>query len=260
MEQQNKQGKRIFLVSPSPSTFTERDLEALRQEYYVREAVISNYQGRNDLKRSLLIMFEILRGVLWADLTYSWFAHNHSYLAVMLAKLLGKRTIVVIGGYEVAREPKIGYGALLDQKFPKMVNSSSGTPTTSSRCRSSTGGRSEVGDRRHVAVVYNGIDHSSPRERRNVTLSSQYARSTKPLRSRAPIRSSTPRLPTPVRHRQPRSDGIIEALRRMPANVEIVSPSSQGTPAGYPGNILPALLPRIVRGRLPRRCPGVCPW
>lgn len=86
-----KQQKKIFLVSPSPSTFIERDLEALRQAYQVREAVISNNPGENGLKRSLLIAFEILRGVLWADLTYSWFAHNHSYLAVMLANLLGKR-------------------------------------------------------------------------------------------------------------------------------------------------------------------------
>ena len=119
---ESEQQKKIFLITPSPSTFAQRDLEALRREYQVRETIISNYRGRNGLKRSLLITFEILRGVLWADLTYSWFAHNHSYLAVMLANLLGKRTIVVIGGYEVAREPEIGYGALLDRKLAKRVN------------------------------------------------------------------------------------------------------------------------------------------
>ncbi|HHV42306.1 MAG TPA: glycosyl transferase family 1, partial [Clostridiaceae bacterium] len=76
MGQQSEQQKKIFLVTPSPSTFTQRDLEALRQDYQVRKTIISNYQGKDGLKRSILIAFEILRGVLWADLTYSWFAHN----------------------------------------------------------------------------------------------------------------------------------------------------------------------------------------
>ncbi len=154
-----KQQKKIFLVSPTPSTFTERDLEALRQEYLVRETIISNYRGKNGLKRSLLIAVEILRGVLWADLTYSWFAHNHSYLAVMLANLLGKRTIVVIGGYEVAREPEIGYGALLDPKLAKRVNyivrNADHILAVSEFNRREI---LELSDRRHVAVVYNGID------------------------------------------------------------------------------------------------------
>lgn len=159
MGQQSEQQKKIFLVIPSPSTFTQRDLEALRQEYLVRETVISNYRGRNGLKRSLLITFEILRGVLWADLTYSWFAHNHSYLAVMLANLLGKRTIVIIGGYEVAREPEIGYGALLDQKLAKRVNyiiqNADHILAVSEFNKREI---LELSDSRHVAVVYNGID------------------------------------------------------------------------------------------------------
>jgi len=160
VQRQEKEGrKKIFLVAPSPSTFTERDRETLRQEYLVRESVISNYQGKNGLKRSFLITFEILRGVLWADLTYSWFAHNHSYLAVMLANLLGKRTIVVIGGYEVAREPEIGYGALLDPKLAKRVNYI--IQNADHILAVSEFNRREIlnlSERRHVAVVYNGID------------------------------------------------------------------------------------------------------
>jgi glycosyltransferase involved in cell wall biosynthesis len=158
-QHENEQQKKIFLVSPSPSTFTQRDLKVLRREYQVREVVISNYQEENGLKRSLLITFEILRGVLWADLTYSWFAHNHSYLAVMLANLLGKRTIVVIGGYEVAREPEIGYGALLDPKLAKRVNYI--IRNADHILAVSEFNRQEIlnlSERRHVAVVYNGID------------------------------------------------------------------------------------------------------
>ncbi len=160
MEQQDAgEQKKIFLISPSPSTFTERDREALRQNYRVREIIISNYRGRAGLKRSLSITFETLRGVLWADLTYSWFAHNHSYLATRLANLLGKKTLVVIGGYEVAREPEIGYGAQLDPKLAKRVNyiiqNADHILAVSEFNRQEI---LEVSERRHVAVVYNGID------------------------------------------------------------------------------------------------------
>lgn len=230
-----KQQKKIFLVSPSPSTFTQRDLDVLGREYRVREAVISNYQGKNGLKRSLLITFEILRGVLWADLTYSWFAHNHSYLAVMLANLLGKRTIVVIGGYEVAREPEIDYGALLDQKLAKRVNyiiqNADHILAVSEFNRREI---LELGDHRHVAVVYNGIDCAqfSPGEEKDdlVITVCQISRSNITLKGLDTFLETAKRLPDlrfAVIGRD--LDGSIEDLRRdAPPNVEIISPTSQG--------------------------------
>jgi len=229
-----KQQKKIFLVSPTPSTFTERDLEALRQEYLVRETIISNYRGKNGLKRSLLIAVEILRGVLWADLTYSWFAHNHSYLAVMLANLLGKRTIVVIGGYEVAREPEIGYGALLDPKLAKRVNyivrNADHILAVSEFNRREI---LELSDRRHVAVVYNGIDCAqfSPGEEKGdlVITVCQINRSSITLKGLDTFLETARRLPDlrfAIIGRV--LDGSIEDLRRdAPPNVEIVPSPSQ---------------------------------
>ncbi|KLK87735.1 glycosyl transferase family 1 [Methanoculleus sediminis] len=230
-----KEQTRIFLVSPSPSTFTQRDLEAIRREYLVREAVISNYQGRNGLKRSFRIAFEILRGVLWADLTYSWFAHNHSYLAVMLANLLGKRTVVVIGGYEVAREPEIGYGALLDPKLAKRVdyiirNADHILAVSEFNRREIL----ELSERRHVAVVYNGIDCTQfcPDEEKEdlIITVCQISRSNITLKGLDTFLETAKRLPDlrfAVIGRD--LDGSIEDLRRgAPPNVEIIPSSSQG--------------------------------
>lgn len=230
-----KKQKKIFLVAPSPSTFTQRDLEALRWEYQVREVIISNYQGRNGLKRSLLITFEILRGVLWADLTYSWFAHNHSYLAVTLANLLGKRTIVVIGGYEVAREPEIGYGALPNPKLAKRVNYI--IRNADHILAVSEFNRREIlklGDHRHVAVVYNGIDCAqfSPGEEKDdlVITVCQINRNNITLKGLDTFLKTAKRLPDlrfVIIGRD--LDGSIEDLRRdAPPNVEIISPTSQG--------------------------------
>ncbi|MDD1752084.1 MAG: glycosyltransferase family 4 protein [Methanotrichaceae archaeon] len=48
---------------------------------------------------------------IWrSDLSFSWFASGHSFAAVLFSRILGKRSIVVAGGYDVAFEPEIDYG------------------------------------------------------------------------------------------------------------------------------------------------------
>ncbi|WP_286242687.1 glycosyltransferase family 4 protein [Methanobacterium ferruginis] len=65
----------------------------------------------------------MILGVLWADVTFSWFADNHAFLAVELSKVMRKKSIVVVGGYEVANLPDINYGLLARKKSAKMVKS-----------------------------------------------------------------------------------------------------------------------------------------
>ncbi len=45
-----------------------------------------------------------------ADLVFCWFASVYGAAAVLTANFLGKRSIVVVGGVDVAREPEFGYG------------------------------------------------------------------------------------------------------------------------------------------------------
>lgn len=48
---------------------------------------------------------------IWiSDTSFSWFASGHSFIAVLLSKLLRKKSVVVAGGYDVAYAPEIGYG------------------------------------------------------------------------------------------------------------------------------------------------------
>jgi len=45
-------------------------------------------------------------------MTFSWFSKLHAFFAVLFSKILGKKSIVVAGGDDVAYEPEIGYGML----------------------------------------------------------------------------------------------------------------------------------------------------
>lgn len=52
---------------------------------------------------------------LWArvrncDLVFGWFASGHTLLPLLFAWLLGKPSVLVIGGYDIANIPEIAYG------------------------------------------------------------------------------------------------------------------------------------------------------
>jgi glycosyltransferase involved in cell wall biosynthesis len=54
----------------------------------------------------LKILFRIVR----ADVTYTWFASVYAFVAVFLARIMRKRSFVIIGGVDVARVPEMRYG------------------------------------------------------------------------------------------------------------------------------------------------------
>ncbi|MGH2848505.1 MAG: glycosyltransferase, partial [Thermoleophilaceae bacterium] len=52
----------------------------------------------------------VVRGVMRADLVFGWFASWHTFLPITLAWLLRKPSVLVIGGFDTAAMPDIGYG------------------------------------------------------------------------------------------------------------------------------------------------------
>ena len=102
---------KILFIRPSKSSFIQRDLELLEEHFNVK--VIDPVIRRKNLSGTFKTLCIMLAGILWADVTFSWFASLHAYCAVRLSRLFRKKSIVVVGGYEVAKVPEIGYGALL---------------------------------------------------------------------------------------------------------------------------------------------------
>jgi glycosyltransferase involved in cell wall biosynthesis len=97
--------KRIAVVYNFPNStympsFVEQDYKLLSEHF---SSDIINFKRLVDAK-------EIFKSILRSDISVSWFAGGHAFISVMLSRLLRKRSIVVIGGYEVACEPEINYG------------------------------------------------------------------------------------------------------------------------------------------------------
>ncbi|GJQ48163.1 MAG: hypothetical protein HKUEN01_05490 [Candidatus Kuenenia stuttgartiensis] len=91
---------KILFVHQKLISFVEKDLEILQSAHQVREL---HFKGMRDIP-------SLLRGTIWADITFSWFGKLHAFFAVLFSKILGKKAIVVAGGDDVACEPNIGYG------------------------------------------------------------------------------------------------------------------------------------------------------
>jgi len=92
-------------------SFTEQDIKILSSEFDVK-TIDFNLSKKTVIPLGL----RILCGVIWADVTFSWFADLHAVIAVFLSRLFRKKSIVVAGGYDVACEPEIDYGLM---RFPK---------------------------------------------------------------------------------------------------------------------------------------------
>jgi glycosyltransferase involved in cell wall biosynthesis len=94
---------RILLVHLGLASFVRKDLEILRQAHDVRPLRFTGV-------RSLPALWS---GVRWSDVTFSWFGTIHALFTVAASRMLRRKSVVVSGGYDVAKTPLLPqYGPL----------------------------------------------------------------------------------------------------------------------------------------------------
>jgi glycosyltransferase involved in cell wall biosynthesis len=92
---------RILYVHSRKASFVAIDREILAARHELEDL----YQpGRwpNPVK--------VVGGVMRADLVFGWFASWHTYFPITLAWLLRKPSVLIVGGFDTANMPEIGYG------------------------------------------------------------------------------------------------------------------------------------------------------
>lgn len=89
---------KILFVHQKMMSFVENDLEILRSAHQVIEL---HFKGLHDIP-------SILKGTIWADMIFSWFGKLHALFAVLFSKLLGRKSVVLAGGDDVARKTALG--------------------------------------------------------------------------------------------------------------------------------------------------------
>jgi glycosyltransferase involved in cell wall biosynthesis len=100
---------KVLIVFPEVSgktpSFIQKDIDILSSDHEVRVVVFERLRKN---------FYQLLKGAIWADISFSWFAALHASVVVVLSRILGKKSIVIAGGYDVASVPELNYGQTLD--------------------------------------------------------------------------------------------------------------------------------------------------
>lgn len=138
----------LALIYDNLSSFVRRDVTALSDDFKIRQVW---YRGKRDLPA-------LARSVLGTSLNVSWFALGYAYSAAILSRTFGKQNAIIAGGWDVAYEPEIGYGAMSNasriRMTTKALNSASLVLAVSEACRRDV----LQWVSREVHVVPNGVD------------------------------------------------------------------------------------------------------
>lgn len=117
--------KIICFTGRMEAPFVRRDFEMLDTDYSVH--LVSIPCDKNRLIRYLKIpvyFIKLLYSVSQSNILFSEFASWHSAVGVLFCKLLRKKSIIVVGGYDVANVPELKYGLFanrITKIFPTIV-------------------------------------------------------------------------------------------------------------------------------------------
>jgi len=138
-------------------TFVKRDYELLKKHFQVD--VLKVPHKKLPSIEWFKFLLQLVRKVKKCDVIFGWFAGWHTAFAIYYAKKYGKKSIVVVGGYDAAYVPEINYGAFtnIKEKIPAkyvLENADLLLPVSEFTKREIL----EKVKPKRIKVVYNGVD------------------------------------------------------------------------------------------------------
>jgi glycosyltransferase involved in cell wall biosynthesis len=150
--------KALFLYTHL-STFVRGDLAILSGSFDVKEYQVVNTPKRvlpwSLLKLALFLIINICK----FEFVYIWFADYHSFLPLLFSRIAGKRSYLVIGGYDICRERRYKYGSF-SNPLRSIAAISSIKMATTNLCVSNSVQRviRAIAPSSRSCVVYNGVN------------------------------------------------------------------------------------------------------
>jgi len=108
---ENTMRVKICFIGNLSSSFVKSDYEILKNHFSVN--VVEPPKSKIGW---LKYPFLIAKKMWHCNLSFSWFAGWHSLFPVLISKLFRKKSIVVVGGYDIEDMPEINYGAFTSMK------------------------------------------------------------------------------------------------------------------------------------------------
>jgi glycosyltransferase involved in cell wall biosynthesis len=106
-----KEKTRILFIYSVLSSFIRTDFEILQKHFEIRKLQTETFFVPQRGK-SFLSFLRLLKGILWSDIAFTWFADVNAFFIVVFCKFLRKKSMIVVGGYDIVYIPEIDYGDL----------------------------------------------------------------------------------------------------------------------------------------------------
>ena len=122
LKQENDSGdslkeKKVLFICPAPSSFIIKDIKILKKNFNVH---VFKWDVTIDNKFAKIInIIKLAKEIFFVDIIFGWFLLDYAAYAAFFSKLFGKKTVIIVGGFDVACVQEINYGMMLN---PKHIN------------------------------------------------------------------------------------------------------------------------------------------
>lgn len=133
-------------------SFVKKDYQILNRYYLVKTYC---YKG---WKRGLSDIPQIIYKILKTDLNVSWFAYTQAYYVVFFSKIFNKKSVVIVGGFDVAEEetPEKHFNEDRIKKLKYTLDHADTVLAVSERLRNKA---LAITKRKDVKLLYHGFDY-----------------------------------------------------------------------------------------------------
>ena len=97
-------------------SFVKEDYHILSEEFKVKKLRFHlNKSPFSFFKGQILGVLQLLWQVPRHEISYIWFADYHAFWTVLLSRFFGKKSVIVVGGFDAVKIPSINYGLFLNK-------------------------------------------------------------------------------------------------------------------------------------------------
>ena len=102
----------MLFIYPGFSIFVTKDYQILTNHFQIKNFCYKTSKKLTvNLQSQIKMFIWLLKNIWLAKFIYIWFADYHSFLPVLFGKIFKKKSILVLGGYDVTYIPEIKYGS-----------------------------------------------------------------------------------------------------------------------------------------------------
>jgi glycosyltransferase involved in cell wall biosynthesis len=101
----------ILFLSTFRAPFIQDDIDILSRRYRLK--VLTGHGFSH--------VFRIILAVIKTDIVYCWFGSVYSSVAVRMARIIGCKSVIVLGGVDIAKNRELGYGIWLSWWKSRLV-------------------------------------------------------------------------------------------------------------------------------------------